>query len=100
VGQTRLAKLDEFDRGHVGTTAETNDSSSLREKHSRRRRGEMADEPARLSAVTEVAAFLGIPPTTLYQWRYRGYGPPGRYLRYDPRDVRTWFASQDNDGAP
>jgi predicted DNA-binding transcriptional regulator AlpA len=60
----------------------------------------MADEPARLWTVTEVAAFLCVPPATLYQWRHRGYGPRsrrvGRYLRYDPRDVRTWFASQDD----
>jgi predicted DNA-binding transcriptional regulator AlpA len=49
-----------------------------------------------------VAAYLGVPSATLYQWRYRGYGPRGRrvgrYLRYDPRDVRDWFAAQ-NDGA-
>ena len=59
----------------------------------------MADEPARLWSVTEVATFLGVPAATLYQWRYRGYGPPGRrvsrYLRYDPRDVRAWFASAE-----
>jgi predicted DNA-binding transcriptional regulator AlpA len=53
------------------------------------------DEPDRLWGVREVAEFLGVPVTTLYQWRYQGYGPPGarvgRYLRYDPRDVRAWF---------
>lgn len=63
----------------------------------------MADEPARLWTITEVATYLGVPPATLYQWRYRGYGPRGRrvgrHLRYDPRDVRTWFTSQDGGAA-
>jgi len=62
----------------------------------------MDDEPERLWGVVEVARFLGVPVTTLHQWRYRGYGPHGRrvgrYVRYDPRDVRAWFAAQD-DGA-
>jgi predicted DNA-binding transcriptional regulator AlpA len=60
------------------------------------------EEPDRLWGVREVAKFLGVPATTLYQWRYQGYGPPGarvgRYLRYDPRDVRAWFRSL-SDGA-
>jgi predicted DNA-binding transcriptional regulator AlpA len=62
----------------------------------------VSDEPDRLWGVREVAEFLGVPAATLYQWRYQGYGPPGarvgRYLRYDPRDVRAWFRSL-NDGA-
>jgi hypothetical protein len=37
--------------------------------------------------------------TTLYQWRYHRYGPPGRrvgrYVRYDPEQVRAWFAELD-----
>jgi predicted DNA-binding transcriptional regulator AlpA len=57
--------------------------------------------PQRLWGVQDVAEFLGIPARTLYQWRHQGYGPRGRrvgrYLRYDPRDVREWFASL-NDG--
>ncbi|MEU3452437.1 helix-turn-helix domain-containing protein [Micromonospora sp. NPDC006766] len=34
----------------------------------------------------------------LYRWRYRRIGPRasrvGRHLRYDPADVRSWFAKQ------
>lgn len=60
------------------------------------------NEPERLWSVAETADFLGVPTATLYQWRYRGYGPRGRrvgrYVRYDPRDVRAWFTAQD-DGA-
>jgi excisionase family DNA binding protein len=54
--------------------------------------------PHRLWTVHDVAQFLNVPRKTLYQWRGRGYGPPahriGRHLRYDPDDVRQWFASQ------
>lgn len=57
----------------------------------------MNDQPERLWGVREVAEFLGVPPATLYQWRYHGYGPRGRrvgrYVRYDPSEVRDWFAS-------
>jgi predicted DNA-binding transcriptional regulator AlpA len=53
----------------------------------------------RLWGVKEVAEFLGVPVTTLYQWRYHRYGPPGRrvgrYVRYDPEQVRAWFAELD-----
>lgn len=49
----------------------------------------------RLWTVNDVADFLGIPVKTLYDWRTRGYGPPGKrvgkYVRYVPDDVVTWF---------
>jgi excisionase family DNA binding protein len=61
----------------------------------------MAEQIERLWGVTEVAQFLGLPVTTLYQWRHRNYGPPGRrigrHIRYDPAAVRAWFEAQDND---
>ncbi|BCJ51246.1 hypothetical protein Asp14428_27210 [Actinoplanes sp. NBRC 14428] len=44
--------------------------------------------------VAEVAMYLRVPVETLYAWRKRHYGPPaarvGKYLRYDPDDVRAW----------
>ncbi|GAB1515654.1 helix-turn-helix domain-containing protein [Actinophytocola sp. KF-1] len=47
-----------------------------------------------LWTVDDVAAFLGVPVKTLYQWKWRGEGPPvrkiGRHLRYDPAAVRAW----------
>jgi excisionase family DNA binding protein len=53
----------------------------------------------RLWKIDEVAAFLGIPPSTLYQWRHRRTGPRsfkvGRHLRYDPADVRAWLTDQE-----
>ena len=43
----------------------------------------------------DVAAYLDISLSTVYQWRCSGYGPRarrvGRYLRYDPDEVRAWF---------
>ncbi|MGX7825629.1 helix-turn-helix transcriptional regulator [Actinokineospora sp. 24-640] len=42
----------------------------------------------------EVAAYLRVPVTTVYQWRTRGYGPVGRrvgrHLRYRAEDVARW----------
>jgi excisionase family DNA binding protein len=50
-----------------------------------------------LWTVEDVAAYLGVPVQTLYQWRRKGTGPVGRrvgkYLRYDPQTVREWFES-------
>lgn len=60
----------------------------------------MDDQPQHLWGVDEVAEYLVVPVATLYQWRYRGYGPRGRrvgrYVRYDPSEVRAWFAAQDD----
>jgi predicted DNA-binding transcriptional regulator AlpA len=47
--------------------------------------------------VKDVSEYLGIPEQTLYQWRTKGYGPPGRrvgrYVKYIPADVIEWFRS-------
>lgn len=57
----------------------------------------------RLWGIAEVAEYLGIPVSTLYQWRHHGMGPRsrrvGRYLRYDPDDVQRWFRNLDGSGA-
>jgi predicted DNA-binding transcriptional regulator AlpA len=62
----------------------------------------MPEQRDRLWTVQDVAEFLGVPAKTLYQWRHDGYGPcgrrVGRYVRYDPCEVRKWFASL-SDGA-
>jgi excisionase family DNA binding protein len=47
-----------------------------------------------LWSVEQVSAYLGVPVKTLYQWKWRGEGPPvrkvGRWLRYDPTAVQAW----------
>lgn len=52
----------------------------------------------RLWSVEDVSAYLGVPVKTLYQWKWRGEGPPvrkiGRHLRYDPRAVKVWATSE------
>ncbi|MGC7097100.1 helix-turn-helix transcriptional regulator [Amycolatopsis lurida] len=49
----------------------------------------------RLWTVDDVSTFLGISVKTLYQWKWRGEGPPvakvGRHLRYNPAKVRAWL---------
>ncbi|WP_129668562.1 helix-turn-helix domain-containing protein [Phytoactinopolyspora endophytica] len=48
----------------------------------------------RLWTVEDVSHYLGVPVKTLYQWKWRGEGPPvrkiGRHLRYDPAALKTW----------
>ncbi len=48
-----------------------------------------------LLSVQQVAELLQVPVGTLYQWRFRREGPPsirvGRFLRFDPEDVRRWL---------
>ncbi|MGW0518230.1 helix-turn-helix transcriptional regulator [Crossiella sp. NPDC003009] len=54
----------------------------------------MTAQVQRLWTAEDVAAYLGVPVTTLYAWRTKNYGPParriGKYLRYRPCDVQTW----------
>lgn len=63
----------------------------------------MSTTQERLWGIADVSAYLGIPVNTLYQWRHQGYGPKGRrvgrHVRYDPADVRRWFAELTDDGA-
>ena len=69
---------------------------------SSRLRGEDDGHQPRLWTVQDVADYLGVPVRTLYHWRCRDYGPRarkvGRYLRYEPAEVRSWFASLDDCG--
>jgi excisionase family DNA binding protein len=55
----------------------------------------------RLLTVQELAAYLAVPIATLYQWRWRGEGPPGfrvgRHVRYRWNDVREWVDHQLHD---
>lgn len=51
-----------------------------------------------LATVEEVSQFLGVPVTTLYQWRHKGTGPRGskvgRHLRFRWVDVEKWLDKQ------
>jgi len=59
------------------------------------------DQKPRLWGTAEVSAYLGVSVNTLYQWRCRRHGPPGRRvgrcLRYRSADVVAWFEALDPD---
>ncbi len=50
--------------------------------------------PTPLATTAEVAAFLGVPVTTIHQWRHKGIGPRGirvgRFVRFRWADVEAW----------
>ncbi|WP_432847314.1 helix-turn-helix domain-containing protein [Amycolatopsis sp. CA-161197] len=52
----------------------------------------------RLWTVEDVSDYLGVPVKTLYQWKWRGEGPPvkkiGRHLRDDPAKLRAWVDAE------
>ncbi len=52
--------------------------------------------------VGELAAYLGVPVSTAYDWRTRGLGPRayrfGKHLKFAVSDVRVWI-EQQRDGA-
>ncbi len=62
-------------------------------------RPERGAAPEPLWTPDDVARYLGVPVQTLYQWRRKRTGPPGRrvgrHLRYDPAAVCAWFAGLD-----
>ncbi len=54
--------------------------------------------PANLLTVEDVARLCGVPTKSVYVWRSKGEGPPGfrvgKFVRYDPADVRAWLDQQ------
>lgn len=48
--------------------------------------------------ITELAEYLGIPLSTLYDWRTRGLGPRayrfGKRLKFARSDVQEWMEHQ------
>ena len=48
--------------------------------------------------VGELATYLGVPASTVYDWRTRGLGPRayrfGKHLKFAVSDVRTWIEQQ------
>lgn len=55
----------------------------------------LPDQKRPLRTLECVAAYLGVPESTLYAWRYRGIGPRsikvGRHIRYRDEDVEAWL---------
>ena len=48
--------------------------------------------------VADVAAYLGVPVSTEYDWRARGVGPRGyrfgKHVKFAVSDVRIWVEQQ------
>ena len=48
-----------------------------------------------LMTTEQLAEFLQVPLTSLYQWRHKGRGPKGikvgKYVRYRRSDVDAWL---------
>ncbi|MCW2787347.1 MAG: phage transcriptional regulator, AlpA [Marmoricola sp.] len=51
-----------------------------------------------LMSIDDLAAYLGVPVTTIYDWRVSGKGPcairVGRHLKFAVSDVRDWVERQ------
>lgn len=54
--------------------------------------------------IDELAAYLGVPVSTIYDWRTRGLGPAahrfGKHLKFAASDVRAWVDQQRDPGSP
>jgi excisionase family DNA binding protein len=57
----------------------------------------MSVQGERMWTPQDVSEYLGVPVATLYQWRWKKYGPPaariGRVLRYRRAAVEAWLDS-------
>lgn len=51
-----------------------------------------------LLSIEDVADYLHVPVSTVYQWRSKQYGPPGmkvgRHVRYRRSDLERWLDAQ------
>ena len=57
----------------------------------------------KLISPTELANYLGVPLSTIYEWRYRGTGPRGvrlgKHVRYRMSDVERWLETKLTEAA-
>lgn len=62
----------------------------------------LPDLPSLLD-IRELSAYLGVPVSTIYDWRSRGIGPHayrfGKHLKFAVTDVTEWIEAQ-RDPAP
>lgn len=54
--------------------------------------------------VRELAQYLGVPVSTIYDWRTRGCGPRayrfGKHLKFAVSDVQSWIEDQRDPDQP
>jgi excisionase family DNA binding protein len=63
----------------------------------------MSAPPQGLMSTAEVAAFLGVPASTLYTWHHKGTAPKsyrvGKHRKYLLGDVMAWLESNASNTA-
>jgi len=56
---------------------------------------EVKPDPNKLMTIQDLADLLAVPASTIYGWRYRGFGPPsvrvGGHVRYRRETVESWL---------
>ena len=66
---------------------------------------EMATYPRHEALISppQLADYLGVPLSTLYNWRSRRIGPPayriGRHVRFRRQDIEAWLENLRDDRA-
>lgn len=57
----------------------------------------------RLLNINELAAYLRVPVSTIYEWRMKGQAPPahhyGKHLTFAASDVRAWVDAHREAGS-
>ncbi len=56
---------------------------------------------SKLLTPQEMAEYLGVKVSTIYQWTHIGYIPHmklGRFVRFKEREVLKWLESKNNNG--
>jgi predicted DNA-binding transcriptional regulator AlpA len=101
---SRTAKLRGIgSEGHevpltTGTETKPSNSGGAEIPNTARRKLIMCSRYDPLWTIADVSKFLGVPIQTIYDWRTRGYGPPGirigRYIRFKESDVFAWLDKQ------
>jgi len=55
----------------------------------------------KLLTPAEMADYLGVKPSTIYQWSHQGFIPNiklGKLLRFRKEDIDKWLASRSTNG--
>ena len=57
----------------------------------------------KLLSPTDLAGYLDVPRSTVYEWNYRRTGPPtiriGKHVRYREADVEQWLRERQKASA-
>jgi len=55
----------------------------------------------KLLTAQEIATYLGVQPSTIYQWTHQGYIPHiklGKFVRFKENDVEKWVEGKNEVG--